>query len=210
MAASDLTLDRLQQQVQSGSCRIATACSRLENVVQNLCRDEMTRPFLTVLPRILSMLFGDEHNAGWIETANDEESMHYLWSLLKPSGTIFSAALTHSGQDIAPFELPASQLPVHLGSCIYHSTLIIDNTSEAPSKSWDWWPSSAFGHLRCEYLSGGGTFVYYAPRCCRVFHLSITCCFAIIQTAWTWLFIPITFQLHDRPHQIPLFRVPSS
>ncbi|PJF19364.1 putative sphingomyelin phosphodiesterase [Paramicrosporidium saccamoebae] len=115
MAATELTLDRLQQQVQAGSCRVAAACTRLENVIQTLCKDEMTRPFLTVLPRILSLLFGDEHNAGWIETTTDEDSIHALWTLLKPAGNLFMAASAHSGLDcVTPFELAASQLPVPL------------------------------------------------------------------------------------------------
>ena len=98
---TDAVLERLQQQVQAGSCRIATACSRLEATIQTLCRDEMTRPFLAVLPRILSLVFGDEAHAGWLECATD--------------GVLFGATLTHSGLDcVSPFEFPASQLPVPL------------------------------------------------------------------------------------------------
>jgi hypothetical protein len=112
---TDHIIERLQQQVQAGTCRISTACSRLENTIQTLCKDEMTRPFLTVLPRILSVLFGDERDAGWLESAPDEDSIHALWQLLKPSGTLFGAALAHSGLDcVSPFEFPAAQLPVPL------------------------------------------------------------------------------------------------
>lgn len=113
LMATAHALDRLQQQVESGSCRIAAACSRAENIIQSLCKDETSRPLLSLLPRLLTLLFGDEQHAGWAETATDAESIQALWHLLGPHGTLFTAALAHSALDsVAPFELPATRLPV--------------------------------------------------------------------------------------------------
>lgn len=108
-----LTLDRLEQQVESGQCRVAIACSRLDNLINSLCHDEVTRPFLTFLERILTLVLGNEEKAGWVEWASDEESSQALWELLKPSGSLFSAALSHSSFEASNiFEVSPSNFPV--------------------------------------------------------------------------------------------------
>ena len=118
MAASttnvtEVTLDRLQQQVEGGGCPISAACVRLESVVGGLCKDVITRPLLNVLGRILSLLLGDEQRMGWLESVSDNESTRALLNLLRPSGCIFQATLSHSAlDDISHFELPVSSLPV--------------------------------------------------------------------------------------------------
>lgn len=113
MASVESTLDRLQEQVEAGTCRIAAACSRLENLIQSLCKDDMTRPFLSVMGRVLNLLFGDEVRAGWMETAVDSESLTALYRLLEPRGAIFSAACHYSSTEGGShFELPTSVLPV--------------------------------------------------------------------------------------------------
>ena len=107
------TLDRLQQQVLSGQSRIAAVCSRIESLVRALCKDELTRPFITELPKLLAIVLGDERQAGWIEMVADEESATALWNLLRPSGTLFAAASSYSNADlVTPFELSRTQLPV--------------------------------------------------------------------------------------------------
>lgn len=111
--ATEVTLDRLQQQVEGGGCPISAACVRLESVVGGLCKDVITRPLLNVLGRILSLLLGDEQRMGWLESVSDNESTRALLNLLKPSGCIFQATLSHSAlDDISHFELPVSSLPV--------------------------------------------------------------------------------------------------
>lgn len=115
LAVSLLTLERLEQQVDGGSYSVAAACSRIEEVVQNMCKDEMTRPFIGALPKLLSILLGDRvvGTVGWIERVVDDSSAHALWKLLQPTGTIFTAALSYSnGEGFPPFEIPTNDLPV--------------------------------------------------------------------------------------------------
>lgn len=107
------TLERLEEQVEGGSCEIVTACSRLDNYIQSLCKDEMTRPLLPALPKILLMLLGDEQKTGWIELAHDDASINAIWDLLKPAGIIFSAILIYTSIEVLqPYELPISHLTV--------------------------------------------------------------------------------------------------
>ena len=114
LAATEASLDKLQQQVGNCQVGIGAACVRLENTIQTLCRDDTTRPFLTLLPKILSMLFGDDQQTtGWVESAGDHGSIEALYNLLHPSGVLFQACLSYSCREgIAPFDLATSQLPV--------------------------------------------------------------------------------------------------
>lgn len=137
------TLDRLQEQVEGGTCRIASACSRLENLIQSLCKDDMTRPFLSVMGRILNLLFGDDVRAGWIETAVDNDSLSALYHLLEPHGAVFSAAWHYSiTEGVSHYELSTlAVLPVHRGSragtdCIgAYAKGVAKGGSQGPSKA---------------------------------------------------------------------------
>lgn len=96
--ASWYTIEQLQQKVSSGSLSITAACNKVEELVQNWCKDELTRPFLGALPRLLSLLLGDERQAGWLEKAWEERTMEALWNLLRPEGVLFRAASVHGGE----------------------------------------------------------------------------------------------------------------
>lgn len=112
MSLVETTLERLQSQVRNNQVKIFAACARVQDLIKTLCRDEMTRPLLTVLPKLLDIILGDEHEAGWIESATDEESHKALLNLLKPSGELFAGVQSLSIENLTPFELPILTLPV--------------------------------------------------------------------------------------------------
>lgn len=119
LAATEASLERLQQQVNNGQVGIAAACLRIENTIQTLCRDDTTRPFLSLLPRLTTLFFGgtslegDQNQMGWVELASDSTGMDALFTLLHPNGVLFQACLAYSCCDgIATFDMEITQLPV--------------------------------------------------------------------------------------------------
>lgn len=127
-------LDRLQQQVLSNQIRIAAACSRLEHILTSLgitttekgsplptIDADSRRCFLTLLPRILATLLGDDgthiHGSskivGWIEINSlDYEGLISIGRVLSPDGPIFLALLSlqihKSSINSASYEMPSS------------------------------------------------------------------------------------------------------
>lgn len=124
-AATEASLDKLQQQVDNGQVSISSACTRIENIIETLLRDDTTRPFLGLLSRLLNIFFGEEHKMGWVELAEDCESINALFNLLQPKGLLFSACLSYSCVDgIAPFDLSINQLPVRCLPSIFFVILL--------------------------------------------------------------------------------------
>ncbi len=144
LAATEASLERLQQQVHSGQVGMAAACLRVENTVQTICRDDSTRPFLSLLPRLTAYFFGvsntdgDQPQVGWVELASDSASVDALYTLLHPNGILFQSCLAYSCcDDIAPFDLATCQLPVSLlFSSKNHLIFSRSSLCKKPCRQW--------------------------------------------------------------------------
>lgn len=109
-------LESLARQVQSREISIATACSRVENFISALGRED-GRSLRHSLPVLLKLVLGSQEAAGWLESLHadsfswrsDSEAVRRL---LSPHGVLFSALLGQA-PDVGGlhYEIPANALP---------------------------------------------------------------------------------------------------
>lgn len=118
MSASARTaLEKLQHQVEAGALSISSACDRLEGLLPLWIQDELTRPFLSILPDLLTILFGDVRKVGWLGRAVDSMSQERLYHFLMANGKMHQTILYYAEMESRStfFPLPpADFLPIPL------------------------------------------------------------------------------------------------